>query len=53
MHEPGFLAGQVDQVASSMVQTERTMQELQFARGLHVPDEAPPLMQREMLTARQ
>jgi hypothetical protein len=45
-HEPNFIAGQVDQVVSGMVQTERTMSELQFATGLAVDDQVPRLMQR-------
>jgi len=46
--EPDFISTQVDQVASSMVQTERTMNELQFATGLDAADEeAPELVQRE------
>jgi hypothetical protein len=32
--EPDFISGQVDQVASSMLETERTMNELRFATGL-------------------
>jgi hypothetical protein len=52
-HEPNFIAGQVDQVAASMVQTERTMQELQFATGLATEDEVPQLLQRPTLTARR
>jgi hypothetical protein len=53
-HEPDFIAGQVDQVASSMAQTERTMQELNFATGLAEEDEeVPRLMQREAVQARK
>jgi hypothetical protein len=45
--EPDFITGQVDQVASSMVETERTMNDLQFATGLHsYDDEAPSLLRR-------
>ena len=44
--EPDFIVRQVDQVASSMVQTERTMNELQFATGLAVDEEVPQLAQR-------
>lgn len=40
--EPEFISGQVDQVASSMLETERTMNELQFATGLNALDEQPP-----------
>jgi hypothetical protein len=51
-HEPNFIAGQVDQVAASMVQTERTMQELQFATGLSGADEqVPQLLRREAVAA--
>jgi len=43
--EPEFISSQVDQVASSMVETERTMNELQFATGLDpVESEAPELV---------
>lgn len=43
--EPEFISSQVDQVASSMVETERTMNELQFATGLDpVDNEAPELL---------
>lgn len=46
--EPNFISEQVDQVASSMVHTERTMSDLQFATGLPVADEeVPKLMQRQ------
>jgi hypothetical protein len=48
--EPDFISGQVDQVASSMLETERTMNDLQFATGLAVVDESPPqLLQPEQL----
>ena len=43
--EPEFISGQVEQVASSMVQTEQTMNELRFATGLEtLSDEPPPLL---------
>ncbi len=43
--EPEFISGQVDQVASSMVETEKTMNDLQFATGLDaMQDEAPELL---------
>lgn len=49
--EPNFISAQVDQVASSMVQTERTMNELQFATGLGIPDETvPELLRTEKLS---
>lgn len=52
--EPNFISEQVDQVASSMVQTERTMNELQFATGLATAEaEVPPLVQRQSLKASQ
>jgi hypothetical protein len=44
--EPDALVRQVDQVASSMVQTEQTMNELQFATGLGSDDAVPQLVQR-------
>ena len=45
--EPDFISGQVDQVAKSMVETEKTMNDLQFATGLAaVNDEVPELLQR-------
>ncbi len=45
--EPDFISGQVDQVATSMLDAERTMNELQFATGLAAGDEAvPSLMER-------
>jgi hypothetical protein len=46
--DPDFISGQVDLVASSMVQTERTMNELQFATGLVAGDDAvPEILRRE------
>jgi len=51
--EPDFITAQVDQVATSMVETEKTMNDLQFATGLHsVDDEAPQLLQRPTVTVR-
>jgi chemotaxis protein histidine kinase CheA len=44
--EPDFISGQVDQVVGSMVQTERTMNELQFATGLEMVDEEIPAILR-------
>jgi len=44
--EPEFITGQVDQVASSMVETERTMNDLQFATGLHAYDDQTPSLLR-------
>jgi chemotaxis protein histidine kinase CheA len=40
--EPEFISQQVDHVASSMLETERTMNELQFATGLEDVDEQAP-----------
>ena len=40
--EPEFISNQVDHVASSMLETERTMNELQFATGLENVDEQTP-----------
>ena len=40
--EPDFISSQVDQVASSMVETEKTMNDLQFATGLGPLDEEVP-----------
>lgn len=52
--EPDFVSAQVDQVVTSMVQTERTMNELEFATGLTVSEETvPELLQREPLLVRQ
>ncbi len=51
--EPDFIVRQVDQVASDMVQTERTMNELQFATGLAADDSVPQLIQRQTVPARQ
>ena len=51
--EPDFIVRQVDQVASSMVQTERTMNELQFATGLAVDEEVPQLVQRQAVPVKQ
>jgi hypothetical protein len=51
--EPNFISEQVDQVATSMVQTERTMNELQFATGLATAEEeVPQLMRRESVRTR-
>jgi hypothetical protein len=40
--DPQFVTGQVDQVAESLVQTEKTMNELSFATGLDEVDDAIP-----------
>lgn len=50
--EPDFISGQIDQVASSMLDAEKTMNDLQFATGLSTADEAvPSLMERSASTA--
>jgi chemotaxis protein histidine kinase CheA len=51
--EPDFIAGQVDQVVQGMVQTERTMSELQFATGLSAEEEVPELVQRQTVPSRK
>ena len=49
-HEPDFISGQVDEVAGSMLKTERTINELQFATGLQLgDDEVPELVQRQTI----
>jgi len=46
--EPEFITGQIDQVASSMVQTEKTMSDLQFVTGLKsVDDEVPQILRNQ------
>jgi hypothetical protein len=40
--EPDFISSQVDQVAGSMLETEKTMNDLQFATGLAPLDEEVP-----------
>jgi hypothetical protein len=48
--EPDFISGQVDQVAGSMLETEKTMNELQFATGLgSFDEEAPQLVQEKQV----
>lgn len=51
--EPNFISGQIDQVAASMVQTEKTMGELQFVTGLHHTDEEVPALLRSSVTAQE
>lgn len=46
--EPGYISGQVDQVAASMTETEKTMNELRFVTGLDTVEEAPALLQGEI-----
>lgn len=43
--EPDYISDQVDQVASSMLETEKTMNELQFATGLAPMEEVPELLE--------
>ncbi|MCC6124317.1 MAG: hypothetical protein IT426_05115 [Pirellulales bacterium] len=40
--EPNFISSEVDHVASSMMDTEKTMNDLQFATGLDALDEQTP-----------
>ena len=42
--EPDFISSQVDLVATSMIQTEQTMNELRFATGLDAAHDAAPLV---------
>ncbi len=52
--EPDFITAQVDQVASSMLQTEKTMNELRFATGLGPTDETvPELLQPRTMVPQQ
>ena len=52
--EPEFISSQVDHVASSMIETEQTMNELQFATGLDTfDDEAPEMLRAEMVQTRR
>jgi hypothetical protein len=51
--EPDYISGQVDQVAASMLETEKTMNELQFVTGLDTVDEAPSLLQGEVVLPRK
>ena len=50
--DPEFILGQVDLVAYSMVQTEQTMNELQFATGLDAGDDSvPAILRKDGVTA--
>lgn len=51
--EPEFISSEVDHVASSMVDTERTMNELQFATGLNSFDNEPPELLRQQATVQK
>ncbi len=42
--EPDFISGQVDQVAASMLETEKTMNDLQFVTGLETLEETPEML---------
>jgi DNA repair exonuclease SbcCD ATPase subunit len=44
--EPEFISSEVDHVATSMMDTEKTMNELQFATGLNPVDNEPPELLR-------
>jgi len=46
--EPNYITGQVDQVAASMMETEKTMNDLQFATGLDTVEDAPELLHGEV-----
>lgn len=50
--EPEFVTSEVEQVAASMLATERTMNELQFATGLAALDTETPELLRARLTER-
>ena len=49
--EPEFITSEVDHVASSLLDTERTMNELQFATGLNATDADPPSLLRTKTAA--
>lgn len=52
--EPEFISGQIDQVANSMVQTERTMGELAFVTGLQLAnEEVPPMLRQSAVMANE
>ena len=48
--EPEFISGQVDQVAGSMMDTEKTMSELRFVTGFDELNEEPPELLRAKIT---
>jgi len=51
--EPEFISDQVDSVAESMLETERTMNDLRFATGLlDVDEEVPELVTRRTVTTK-
>ncbi len=46
--EPDYISSQIDQVAHSMIDTEKTMNELKYVTGLGLEDEvAPAILQTE------
>jgi chromosome condensin MukBEF ATPase and DNA-binding subunit MukB len=51
--EPEFISSEVDHVATSMVDTERTMNELQFATGIGTLDNEPPELLRSRAAVAQ
>lgn len=52
--EPEFISSQVDSVASSMLETEQTMNELKFATGLDpIGEDTPPLLQSPLVRVRR
>jgi hypothetical protein len=51
--EPDYISGQVDQVAASMLETEKTMNELRFVTGLDTVEDAPPLLQGEVASRKR
>lgn len=52
--EPDFISGQVDQVAASMIQTEKTMSDLESITGLQMADEAvPDLLKRDVVKIKE
>lgn len=46
--EPQYISEQVDQVATSLLETEKTMNDLQFATGLETIEDAVPSLLRGM-----
>lgn len=51
-HEPDYISNQVNSIATSMLETEKTMNELQFVTGLDELDKTPDLLKNKMLTTR-
>lgn len=50
--EPEFISGQVEAVASSMLATEETINELEFVTGLHGQDDhVPALLRKEFISS--